>query len=167
MKVSAALFSLAMATGAVAQLPGIPGCAQDCVNPYLQNGVGNCGTDPTCICGNNEFITGISCCLLDKCPKADQDTAIQFAAQFCGALGVTTLPTTVACATATGSGTASPTGSATTTATTTAATGTTGTGGTAGPAQTSTSPTGNFAPRPTAGPVLGAIGGLVAAVALL
>ncbi|KAK4445655.1 hypothetical protein QBC34DRAFT_161955 [Podospora aff. communis PSN243] len=171
MKVSATLLSLALAAGAVAQLPGIPQCAQECVNPFLQNGVGDCGTDPTCICGNNEFIVGISCCLFDKCPKADQDTAIKFAAEFCGALGVTTLPTTVACATATGSGSASPTGSATTTGatttpTTTGTSGTTGTGG-AGAAQTSTSPTGNPAPRPTAAPMLGAIGGLVAAVALL
>ncbi|KAK0642012.1 hypothetical protein B0T16DRAFT_394198 [Cercophora newfieldiana] len=157
MKAFSTLFSLALATVAIAQ--AIPPCAQGCVDPYLQNGIGDCGTDAKCICANKDFITGISCCLADKCPVSDQNVAISFAAQFCGAVGVSGLPTTVACATA--SGTSTPTGSASTTATTT----TTPTG-TAGGASNGGS-TGNYGPRQTAAPVLGAIGGLVAAIALL
>jgi len=156
MKVYATLVSLALATVAVAQ--NIPPCAQECVNPFLQNGIGSCGSDAKCICGSQEFITGISCCLADKCSAADQQLAINFAGTFCGGLGVTTLPTTVACATKTAAPSGSSTGAASTTPT-----------GSAGPASTNalSSKSGNYGPRQTAAPVLGAIGGLVAAVALL
>lgn len=155
MKVYATLVSLAMATVAVAQ--NLPPCAQQCVNPYLQNGIGSCGSDAKCICGSQEFITGISCCLADGCNSADQQIAINFAGTFCGGLGVTTLPTTVACATKTAAPSGSSTGVASTTPT-----------GSAGAASTASSTkSGNYGPRQTAAPALGAIGGLVAAIAML
>ncbi|KAK0746836.1 hypothetical protein B0T18DRAFT_412566 [Schizothecium vesticola] len=157
MKVFASLVTLALAAGAVAQ--AIPPCAQSCADPFLTNGIGGCGLDPGCICGDKSFIDGISCCVLDKCEAADQTSAVVFASVFCSANGVTTLPTTVGCATtgATGlptTGTAAKTTSSSAPPPTGAAVGTT--------ASLST----NYGPRQTAAG-LGAIGGIVAAVAML
>ncbi|KAK5652076.1 hypothetical protein OQA88_10852 [Cercophora sp. LCS_1] len=154
MKVPALLASLALATFAVAQLPT---CAQSCADSYLRDGIGNCGLDPACICGSKEFISGISCCLADKCEAADQTSAINFASAFCAANSVTTLPTTVVCAStaapASNTASATPSGSAATTTPT-------GTGTALG------TTSGNYGPRQTAAG-LGAVGGIIAAVAML
>ncbi|KAK1759168.1 hypothetical protein QBC47DRAFT_371192 [Echria macrotheca] len=165
MKVTSILASLALATFAAAQSPTLPSCAQDCANPYLTNGIGNCGTDPKCICGNGDFIVGISCCLANKCPVSDQSAAVNFASQFCSAAGVTTLPTTVSCAStavSTNSG-ATTTGASSGGSTTPTVTG----AGTASPGSTGTS-SHNLGPRQTAAAAgFGAIGGIMAAVAML
>ncbi|KAK0719459.1 hypothetical protein B0H67DRAFT_573172 [Lasiosphaeris hirsuta] len=173
MKLSATLLSLALATVAVAQAPSLPTCAQGCANQYLLNGIGDCGTDPKCICGNADFIVGISCCLAGACEPADQSSAVNFASLFCSGQGVTTLPTTVSCATTSG-GTAAATNSASTTASgstaakTTVSSGPSNTGTTAGGAAATTSKLStNYGPRQTAAPIMGAIGGIMAAVAML
>lgn len=108
MKVFASLVTLALAAGAVAQ--AIPPCAvsltrapqphdnlhpppananapsqQSCADPFLTNGIGGCGLDPGCICGDKSFIEGISCCVLDKCEAKDQTSAVVFASVVCSA----------------------------------------------------------------------------------
>ncbi|KAK3352812.1 hypothetical protein B0T25DRAFT_542838 [Lasiosphaeria hispida] len=172
MKLCATLLSLALATVAIAQAPSLPTCAQGCANDYLLNGIGDCGTDPKCICANADFIVGISCCLAGACEPADQSSAVNFASLFCSGQGVTTLPTTVSCATTSG-GTAAATNSASTTASgattakTSASSGPSSTGAGGAAATTSSSLSTNFGPRQTAAPIMGAIGGIMAAVAML
>ncbi|KAK3991003.1 hypothetical protein QBC44DRAFT_324024 [Cladorrhinum sp. PSN332] len=189
MKVPAVLLSLALATSVAAQgSPELPACAQKCADQYLRGGIGNCGTDPKCICENSSFIDSIACCLVGVCDSPAQTSAVVYASSLCSAFGVTTLPTTVVCATA------KPTGGAQTTAKTTAKTEASTTAGGASAsasagasasdsesAATTPAPTGgasdaspqsssestNFGPRPTAAAGLGAIGGIVAALALL
>jgi len=177
MKVPAVLLSLALATAVAAQgNPDLPPCAQKCADQYLRGGIGNCGSDPKCICSNSSFIDSIACCLIGVCDAPAQTQAVVYASSLCSAFGVTTLPTAVNCptasptgakttsATTTGSGPA-PTGSATNSETTAAPTGSASGGSDSSP-QTSSQST-NFGPRPTAAAGLGAIGGIVAALALL
>ncbi|KAK4655352.1 hypothetical protein QC762_301640 [Podospora pseudocomata] len=106
MKYSAALVSLALATSVAAQgLADLPECARDCATQYLRGGIGNCGSDPECICKNSTFLDSIACCLVDVCNEADQKTAVSVAATLCKAFGVNDLPTAVTCATASPSAT--------------------------------------------------------------
>ncbi|KAK4112059.1 hypothetical protein N656DRAFT_798419 [Canariomyces notabilis] len=172
MKIPAVLLSIALAGSAVAQLDGLPSCAQSCANQYLTGGIPGCGTaDVQCICGNSGFISGIACCLAGVCDAADQTSAVAFASGICGAAGVS-VPSAVTCTSTTSSSGPADT-SATTTATgtdsTTSAPPASTTTGTATGASnpTSTSQSSNFGPRPTAAAGLGAIGGIMAAVALL
>ncbi|KAK4459031.1 hypothetical protein QBC42DRAFT_14552 [Cladorrhinum samala] len=187
MKVPAVLLSLALATAVAAQgNPELPSCAQKCADQYLRGGIGNCGSDPKCICSNSAFIDSIACCLVGVCDAPAQTSAVVFASSLCRGFGVTTLPTAVNCPTA------SPTGAKTTgsgkSSTTTSDSGPTATGSAtnsqASGSETSAAPTGgasdaagssaqsssqssNFGPRPTAAAGLGAVGGIVAALALL
>lgn len=94
--------------------------------------------------------------------------------QLCSGQGVTTLPTTVACATKTG-GSSAATNSATTTTGSPSASASGSDSGSAtntmpfateSSTKTSTVST-NYGPKPTAAIGLGAIGGIVAAVAML
>ncbi|KAK3943272.1 hypothetical protein QBC46DRAFT_378003 [Diplogelasinospora grovesii] len=183
MKVPAVLLSLAgLASVAVAQAPTLPNCAQGCANQFLGSGIGNCGTNPACICADKDFISGISCCLASACNQADQSSAIDFASRFCGANGVTTLPTTVVCASTAASAAATTTASSESAAATTTASSesasATATGSSSGASATNASASStaapgsssshNAGPRPTAAAgALGAIGGIVAAVAML
>ncbi|KAL2256089.1 hypothetical protein VTK26DRAFT_2200 [Humicola hyalothermophila] len=169
MKLPTALFSLALAGAAVAQgIPGLPSCAEGCADQFLQNGIGNCGTNPKCICENKDFLGSIACCLVGVCDEEAQTSAVAFASSFCRAMQVTDLPTAVSCTTG---------NAAQTTPATAQTTGGTGAGTAPTPTptgnadadsqETDASPTSNLGPRPTAAAGLGAIGGLVAAVALL
>ncbi|KAK4158084.1 hypothetical protein C8A00DRAFT_28982 [Chaetomidium leptoderma] len=183
MKVPAALLSLALASAVIAQgTPELPTCAQKCADGFLSGGIGNCGNDPTCICSNKDFLSSISCCLVDACDAPAQSEAMVFASRLCRGFSVTDLPTAVVCASTTGA-------AATTTSAGSATTKATGAGSTSSPAPTSTgaaatesandstndssssssssSESTNFGPRPTAAAGLGAIGGILAAVALL
>jgi hypothetical protein len=166
MKVPAALLTLALAGAAVAQDGGfdLPECANACATKFLQGGIGNCGKDIECICKNDTFLGEIACCLVDGCSEEDQKKAVAAAADICDAVGVKGLPTEVACATASA---ASTTASGTASGTAPAPTGS-GAAATQNPdAQSTTSESTNFGPRPTAAAGLGAIGGIIAAVALL
>ncbi|KAB5554961.1 hypothetical protein GE09DRAFT_1059195 [Coniochaeta sp. 2T2.1] len=190
MKTFALALPLAFATLSLAQLQGLPVCAQSCANIFLTGGIGNCGRDPACICADKSFIAAISCCLVDECAADDQQKAIDFAQQLCKANDVD-VPNVVSCSSST-SPTASPTGGAqeTTRTTTSGAAETTddvsnntnttpapsnttpsGSGSasvTSTSSTTSSSVSGNGAAgaRQTAAPVLG-LAGLLAAAALL
>jgi len=199
MKYTAAFASILLATGVAAQgLGDLPDCARDCATQYLRGGIGNCGSDPECICKNETFLDSIACCLVDVCEQADQKKAVAVAASLCKAFGVNDLPTEVVCggstppktssspaatgktSTPAATGADSVTTTLTTTPTGTAASDDTET--TVAPeesststasedadadAATETSTSTNFGPRPTVAAGLGAIGGLVAAFALL
>ncbi|KAK1780151.1 hypothetical protein QBC45DRAFT_409203 [Copromyces sp. CBS 386.78] len=182
MKVTAALFSLAFASFAAAQdLGNLPSCATECATPYLANGIGNCNRDPKCICTDETFIKDIQCCLLEKCQPDQLDAAAGFAVTFCKNNGATNFPTKATCATAaanTGSTSASATAVVTTGTGTAAATTVTGSNSaavssaassikSAASSAASSAQSSNPGPRQTAAAGLGAIGGLMAAVALL
>lgn len=101
--------------------------------------------------------------------RTDGQTNMIRAHQICGNAGVTGLPTAVTCSTATGSATPATT-PADTTATVTAETTVQTTAqvtGDVNAATTTTSQSTNYGPRPTAAAGLGAIGGIIAALALL
>ncbi|PSR82520.1 hypothetical protein BD289DRAFT_371099 [Coniella lustricola] len=93
--------ALALYAGlSVAQYSGLPTCAQSCASDQFSGGsYAGCGTDPKCICSNQDFLSNIACCLTGACDEADQSSAIVFATQICSANGVT-VPTVVSCATA-------------------------------------------------------------------
>ncbi|ROW00962.1 hypothetical protein VSDG_02701 [Cytospora chrysosperma] len=131
--VSAAVFAGLTA----AQYASLPTCAQQCATEQFSGGsYGDCGTDPACICADPEFISTISCCLVDACNAADQQAAISFAQQMCAANGVT-VQSTVSCATAAATGT-SAAGSSSAASSSSAPASTTGTGSVASTAASST-----------------------------
>lgn len=63
----------------------------------------SCGTDPKCICANQDFHGKVVCCLVGACSDVDQASAIRvtFAQQICSANGVE-VPDQVSCSTASG-----------------------------------------------------------------
>ncbi|KAK1771424.1 hypothetical protein QBC33DRAFT_153832 [Phialemonium atrogriseum] len=166
MKTISVILSVALASFTSAQFEGLPKCATDCADNFLVGGIGDCGTDPKCICNNKTFLSDIACCLVGVCDAKDQAAAVSFAQNICTANGVS-VPSVVSCATAAASPTATGSGSATAITTTTGTASGSGAGAdsTPSPTGTSPSPTKNFAPRRTA--AAGIVGGIVAAVAFL
>ncbi|CAK1368076.1 unnamed protein product [Cercospora beticola] len=99
-----------LASVALAQIPGLPSCAQGCITNY-----GGCNqVDVACICSNQPLLETLSCCVSQNCDQSGIDEVISFANALCGSYGVTTLPTAATCA-ATASGPA-PTGTQTSSA---------------------------------------------------
>jgi len=170
MKVPALVFSVLLAAGiSIAQMPLLPDCAQSCATDALTKGIGNCGTDPKCICENKGFLDSIACCVEDRCDEAGKSSAITYATALCAANDVHDIPTTISCSTGakpTTTTTSTPTGSGTAAADSSTITSAASSSGTDEPAP-STSTSGNHGPRQTAAAGLGAIGGIVAAVAML
>ncbi|KAK4130077.1 hypothetical protein BT67DRAFT_446044 [Trichocladium antarcticum] len=156
MKIPAVFLSLSLVGAAVA---AIPPCAQPCADSFMQGGIGDCGSNVKCICSNKQFLSEIACCIAPVCNAAEQTEAVNFASQLCKGAGVTDLPTAVSCTTSAAK-TSSP---ATTAAVTTGAE----SAATTAPSSASSTESSNYGPRPTAAAGLGAIGGIMAAVALL
>ncbi|ROW16709.1 hypothetical protein VPNG_01531 [Cytospora leucostoma] len=168
--------STVLAGLSVAQYSGLPSCAESCAAEQFQSGsYAGCGTNPKCICSNQDFLGTISCCLVDACDAADQAKAITFAQAICQANGVT-VASTASCSTAAASSTAS--GSAASTSASTTATGTAGSStstadsaasggatssGSAAGTAASTSASKAWAPRETSAVGLSVLGGLAAA----
>ncbi|KAK3687618.1 hypothetical protein B0T22DRAFT_133804 [Podospora appendiculata] len=189
MKIPAILLSLALASVSVVAQDGLPDCAKACANTLLNSNVNGCGTDAACICKSGRFLSDIACCLVGACDAKDQSSAATFASGICALNDVTGLPTAVVCSTtASASATTSKAALTTTTAapTTTAATHSTAVtsspststaGSTTGSESSSAAATNaaasttttskNLSPRHTAAAGLGAIGGIMAAVAML
>ncbi|KAJ9134098.1 hypothetical protein NKR23_g10330 [Pleurostoma richardsiae] len=178
------VLSLAVFAGlAAAQFTALPSCAQNCASEQFSgSGYAGCGTDPKCICQNQNFLSTIACCLEGVCDASDQAAAVAFAQQICSAQGVS-VPTVVSCTSTSGlaSGTASSSPATATAATTTsgsasaaATTGASSSGGsssaatgTAANASSGSSASGNWGPKQTPALGMGALGGLVAGLALL
>ncbi|KAF5973812.1 CFEM domain-containing protein [Fusarium coicis] len=117
------VFTSVLLAGLVAaQQEKLPKCAQPCVDKYTTGGgVAGCGQlDVKCICSNKNFLSGIACCLEDKCDAAGKETAVKYAKQICSTAGVTDLPDEVTCdkSAASGSATGTPTSSASSSQTT-------------------------------------------------
>merc|ERR1712093_448198 len=170
--VASALVSLTIAQGVSGS---IPSCAQPCLNQFTSNGgstIAGCNRiDAACICSNKDFLSGIACCLVDKCNAEDQQAATDYALAFCKANQVTGLPTAVSCAATASTGTPPSTGSAAATITNNGSSTTSGTSIDANAASTTSSgttstPT-NAAPTNAARVGAGIMGGLAAFVALL
>ncbi|KAL4730549.1 hypothetical protein ACLX1H_002585 [Fusarium chlamydosporum] len=66
---------------------------------------------------NKNFLSGIACCLEEKCDTEGKDTAVKYAKQICSTAGVTDLPDDVTCDKSAASGSASSSGTASGTAT--------------------------------------------------
>ncbi|KAL2120381.1 hypothetical protein VTJ04DRAFT_4408 [Mycothermus thermophilus] len=178
MKVYGALLSFFIACAAAQGAPQLPECAQNCASKFLEEGIGDCGREVKCICENKDFLDSIACCLVGVCDEEKQAQAVNFAAQLCKGFGVNDLPTSVACKTA-----AAPTATGDSTSTGGPAPTTTGAAGgdddeddedddgesnTTGGAANAPSPTSNPGTHPTAAALgFGAIGGVIAAAALL
>ncbi|KAG6168631.1 hypothetical protein E4U51_002055 [Claviceps purpurea] len=163
-----AVIALAVATGFVAaqvpQLDKIPKCAYSCVSSYITgtNIAGCAPADIACVCGNQEFLSGISCCLEKDCSKDDIKSTIDFAAGLCNASGVKTPKELICKKNAASSGASSSSAAAAATATPTASGSQTSASGSEAPAASKTNAA--AAPYANAGGVLGAV---VAVVALL
>ncbi|KAF4425175.1 cell wall protein [Fusarium austroafricanum] len=113
------VFTSVLLAGLVAaQQEKLPKCAQPCVDKYTTGGgVAGCGQlDIKCICSNKNFLSGIACCLDEKCDAQGKETAVKYAKQICSTAGVTDLPNEVKCdksaASGTNSGASTPTSSA-------------------------------------------------------
>ncbi|KAK4500067.1 hypothetical protein PRZ48_008253 [Zasmidium cellare] len=107
------LLSLALlASTALAQIPGLPTCAQGCITNY-----GGCNqVDVKCICSNKPLLATLSCCVSQNCDAQGQADVISFADSLCSGQGVNDLPTKATCASgasSTGTATGSSSGSGT------------------------------------------------------
>ncbi|KAK2768862.1 hypothetical protein FQN54_000722 [Arachnomyces sp. PD_36] len=94
MKVTVAIAVSGLVAGAVAQLDGLPECAQSCAMDAIPE---ECGLDPECVCSSKSFIDSITCCVSDACSTEDQEKTIDFAHNICEPAGVTDIPDSVAC----------------------------------------------------------------------
>ncbi|KFY94653.1 hypothetical protein V498_03795 [Pseudogymnoascus sp. VKM F-4517 (FW-2822)] len=157
----AALISVSSAAG------GVPECARPCVDQFTTGaGIAGCNKlDSHCICSNQDFLSNIACCLLDKCDEAGRTAAIAYAKTICATADPpVTVPDEVVCNSATSTTGGSTTGGATTQAPTTQApTGVTSTPTSA--AQTSSSSGAAMVNMGSTG--MGLAGGFAAALVLL
>ena len=127
--------------------------------------IAGCGAyDAKCICENNDFISEISCCLIDSCnDPEEQERTIRFAHEICASVDVTGLPDEVVCKESAASSASATDASASDTAAAATSESPSNTAD-AGESEESESP--NAGPAATMAPV-GILGGLIAAVAML
>ncbi|KAJ5084360.1 Extracellular membrane protein CFEM domain [Penicillium alfredii] len=88
--VLAALLSMTAAQG----LNDLPDCSKDCATNAIP---AKCGIDVKCICTTKSFLNDISCCVADKCSKADQEKTLKAAKSICARGNVHDLPDSVEC----------------------------------------------------------------------
>ncbi|KAI8629273.1 hypothetical protein F5Y19DRAFT_95634 [Xylariaceae sp. FL1651] len=104
-------------TGAVIaqDLGALPDCAKNCLAKFTTgDSIGDCSRlDAKCICSSSSFINGIACCLAGVCNAADQQSAVNYAVNFCDTQGVTNLPTSVTCVSSSATSTTAPASSTT------------------------------------------------------
>ncbi|KAF5671794.1 cell wall protein [Fusarium heterosporum] len=102
------IFTSVFLAGLVAAQAQLPKCAQPCVDKYTTGGgVGGCGpVDIKCICSNEDFLSGIACCLEEKCDADGKEEAVKYAKQICSTAGVKNLPDEVTCKQSSASGSA-------------------------------------------------------------
>ncbi|CAG8295900.1 unnamed protein product [Penicillium salamii] len=106
--------SALLATACAQGLGDLPDCSKTCATGAIPK---SCGIDIQCICEAKSFLSDVSCCVADKCSKADQDTTLKVARSLCARGGVTDLPTSVTCSTDAGSSSTSSGSSSTETGT--------------------------------------------------
>ncbi|KEY74087.1 hypothetical protein S7711_05339 [Stachybotrys chartarum IBT 7711] len=93
-----------------------------CVNQFTsgQQIAGCQQLDIACICGNENFLSDIACCVADTCDEAGQEAAVEYARQICSAQGIDT-PEDVVCRNSTSTSQAATTTTAAASSTTSAA----------------------------------------------
>ncbi|KAJ5774595.1 hypothetical protein N7457_009491 [Penicillium paradoxum] len=91
--VSVALAAL-LTTAAAQGLGDLPDCSKECATGAIPE---SCGIDFKCICEAKSFLSDVTCCVAEKCSKADQETTIKVAKSICARGGVTNLPSEVVC----------------------------------------------------------------------
>ncbi|KAL5611824.1 hypothetical protein BROUX41_000601 [Berkeleyomyces rouxiae] len=113
-------FFLAAVAGLVSAQTSLPSCATECVSGFTSgSNIAGCSQgDVACICGNNDFLSQIACCLVDACGEEDQAATLSYASSLCQGFGVD-VPNEIAC-NSNSTGTASPSGTTTANGTTTA-----------------------------------------------
>ncbi|OBT67535.1 hypothetical protein VE03_03719 [Pseudogymnoascus sp. 23342-1-I1] len=168
MRTSAAIALAALIT--VISADGVPTCARPCVNQFSTgSSIAGCNSlDTHCICSNQDFLSNIACCLIDKCDEAGRTAAIAYAKSICATADPPVdVPSEVVCSSSSSSskGTAAATtgGSTTGGATTAAPTGVTSTPTSA--AQTSSSSGAAMVNMGSSG--MGLAGGFAVALVLL
>ncbi|KAF2842871.1 hypothetical protein M501DRAFT_36142 [Patellaria atrata CBS 101060] len=67
-------------------LDSVPECAQPCI-PTDYGGCNQISVE--CICSNDAFIQGVSCCAVSQCTGDDLQSIIDFATNLCSTNGVT------------------------------------------------------------------------------
>ncbi|KAJ5172320.1 hypothetical protein N7492_004913 [Penicillium capsulatum] len=93
-----------LSTAAAQGLSDLPNCAKSCATKAIPE---KCGIDVACICKEKAFLSSISCCVADKCSKADQETTLKAAKSICAGGGVSDLPNSVVCSSDSSSSTTS------------------------------------------------------------
>ncbi|KFZ16413.1 hypothetical protein V502_05105 [Pseudogymnoascus sp. VKM F-4520 (FW-2644)] len=167
-----ALISVSSAAG------GVPDCAHPCVEEFTSgSNIAGCNNLNThCICSNQDFLSNIACCLIDKCDEAGRNAAITYAKGICATADPPVqVPDQVVCNSSSSKGTAAATTGGSTTGSSTTAGSTTGgatqaptTGVTSAPtsaAQTSSSSGAAMMNMGSSG--MGLAGGFAAALVLL
>ncbi|KAL9138244.1 MAG: hypothetical protein Q9175_000520 [Cornicularia normoerica] len=88
MKYSITAFALLAAPFASASsLTELPSCASSATEAGI-SATGCATSDFACICGNSQFVTSLHSLIEKVCSVADQQVTLAFAAQVCGAVGV-------------------------------------------------------------------------------
>lgn len=82
-----ALALLAAPFASASSLTELPTCAQSAAEAGI-SATGCATSDFACICGNSQFVTSLHNLIETVCSVADQQVTLAFAAQVCGAVGV-------------------------------------------------------------------------------
>ncbi|CAF9922858.1 MAG: hypothetical protein ALECFALPRED_002250 [Alectoria fallacina] len=83
----AALAFLAAPFANASSLTELPTCAESAAEAGISS-TGCATSDFACICGNSQFVTSLHNLIETDCSVADQQVTLAFAAQVCGAVGV-------------------------------------------------------------------------------
>ncbi|KAM0800441.1 hypothetical protein BDR22DRAFT_821622 [Usnea florida] len=83
----AALALLAAPLTSASSLTELPACASDATEAGI-SATGCVTSDFACICGDSKFVTSLHSQIEQVCSVADQQVTLAFAAQVCGAVGV-------------------------------------------------------------------------------
>jgi len=175
MKFSTVLLIAGAALVAAQDLAALPDCSKACATKLLTGS--NCGIDPKCICSNKAFLSDIATCVATDCKsEADRAATVAFAVEICKAVDIV-IDTTLPSASSTSSSSSSTSTAATTTvdkaSPTTKSTASSSPSGAAGGNNgTISTPKPTDKPDESAGKavrssLIGVIGALAAAVALL
>ncbi|KAJ5582783.1 hypothetical protein N7535_001403 [Penicillium sp. DV-2018c] len=90
----ASVLAALLTTAAAQGLSDLPDCSKTCATGAIPK---ECGIDFKCICEAKSFLSDVTCCVADKCSKADQDLTIKVAKSICARGGVNDLPSEVVC----------------------------------------------------------------------
>ncbi|KAJ5748089.1 uncharacterized protein N7511_009785 [Penicillium nucicola] len=114
MKFNIIALAALLTTAAAQGLGDLPDCSKECATGAIPQ---SCGIDFKCICEAKSFLNDVTCCVAQKCSKADQETTLKVAKSICARGGVTNLPDEVTCSSSSSSSSSSSTSTGTKTGT--------------------------------------------------